>query len=78
MWPLNRKNGEREQKLIRKAFLKYIDERLISVLLENAEGLRMSRKLINFAMILVNEASDAESSKTVSLFKINLDSQTHF
>ncbi len=53
MWPFNRKDSERERALLRKAFSKHIDERLVSAILAEPEGLRMSKKLINFAMILV-------------------------
>jgi hypothetical protein len=62
MWPFNRKDNEQEEAMIWKAFSKHIDERLIAVLLENPEGLRMSEKQINFVMVLADEASDPVST----------------
>ena len=64
MWPFNRKNAEREQIMVKRAFSKYLDQSLIPVIPEDPEGPRMSKKRINFAMILVNE--DSRPEQTIS------------
>jgi len=62
MWPFNRKESGQEWIIIRNTLSRYIDERLISVISEKPEAPRMSKKPINFAMILVNQNSRPEQS----------------
>ena len=62
MWPFNRKSDDRERLRIRKAASRYMDERLLLLLIESPEGLRMSEKRINFVLVLTDEASDPVST----------------
>ena len=48
--------------MVRKAFSRYIDERVISVISENPEAPPMSKQRINFAMILVSEGLRSEQT----------------
>ena len=55
MWPLNRKKDE--LKAIEKSFSKFIDERIVRLMLKNPEDLEMKNRKINFAMILAKDDS---------------------
>ena len=53
---------------MRNAFSKYVDERLVEIMMDNPERLKMNNRNINFAMILVKEDLNIEKiiSKIVS------------
>ena len=56
MWPFNRKKKDSEA--LEKSFSKFMDERIVRLMLNNPEELEMKKRKINFILILVKEASD--------------------
>ena len=61
MWSFNRKTEHSEA--IKKSFSKFMDERIVRLMLNNPEGLEMKKKKINFVMILVKE--DSNTAETI-------------